>query len=801
MSAELRQAIRTLRKTPGFSLLVVAVLAAGIGANTAIFSIVDHVLLKPLPFADADRLVSLSTLVKNHPDDISYPEFLDWRKQATGFDALAVYATTGTTLTGAGEATVLSSAVVSPGLLGMLGVAPQRGRLFASEDDAPGATRTAVIADTLWTTRFARDPGIVGRTITLDGDPFVVIGVMPPGFEFPFDAEDPPHVWIPVRASRMTAEWAEQRNAKFLHGIGRLKKTGTVAAAQAELSAIVDRLAIQYPSSQRQGVLVRGLRDVLVRDYRIGLIVLLSAVAAVLLIACANVTNLLLARGSARRREMAVRTALGASRRHLVRQLLVESLLLAAAGGVAGALLAFWGVDLLVRFSPLQIPRLHNARIDGTALAFTAGASILTGILSGLVPAFQVSGTNPVDSLKDGDRAGSGAAGSRTRRALVVAEMAISLVLLAAAGLLGRSLVTLQRVSPGFATDRALSMQIQLPGARYADMDSWRAFYRRVREDARSIPGASASAIATTLPLSGSDIGIGFTIDGRPAEPGDRESAEFFAVSPEYFSTLGIPLVRGRGFTERDLDGAPNVIVISEAMAAKYWPGEEAIGKRITIGYNHRGSAEVVGIVGNVKRSTLADAAAPQMYTPFEQTPWPFLALVVRTAAAPETAAGSLRAMLARIDPLQAAAELKTLDQYVARSVAQPRFTAFLVGAFAAAALLLAAFGLFSVTAYAVAQRRREIGIRMALGAGASDVRAMVVSQAVRTGAVGIAVGLAGALAVTRLLGSLLFGVRPDDPVTFASVCLLLLAVMLLAAYVPARRATRVDPITALRTE
>jgi len=474
---------------------------------------------------------------------------------------------------------------------------------------------------------------------------------------------------------------------------------------------------------------------------------------------------------------------------------------LAAAGGLAGVAIAVWGADLLVRVSPLQIPRLHAVHVDRTALLFAALASAATGILSGLVPALQLSRSDPNSWLKDGERGGSGSGGARTRQVLVVAEMAISLVLLASAGLLVRSLVALQRVNPGFVSERAVAMQLLLPQARYTNADAMRSFYRRLRDEARTMPGVSSSAVATTMPLSGSDIGVGFTIEGRPADPGARTSAAYWAISPDYFSTMGIPVMKGRTFTDRDRDRALDVVIINEAFAAKYWPGEDPLGRRITIGYNNTGPREVVGIVGDVKQGTLADPARPQMYAPFEQTPWPFVVAVVRTTAAPESAAASLRAMLARIDPLQGVGEIRTLEEYVARASATPRFTAVLVGGFAAFALLLAGFGLFSVMAYSVAQRRREIGIRMALGAQPSDVRAMVVRQAIGMAAVGLAIGLAGALGSTRVLESLLFTVRPHDPATFAVVSAVLVGVMLLAAYLPAVRATRVDPLIALRTE
>jgi predicted permease len=802
MFSDLRQAIRTLTASKGFSLLIVGVLAVGISANAAMFSIVNGVLLKPLPFADAHRLVAVDTTTRGQAvDGTSYPDFLDWRAQTTSFDSLAVFASLGATLTGVGEATDFPALVVSPDLLSMLGVPPLRGRVFTADDDKPGAPRTAIIAESVWETHFSRDEKVIGRMVTLSGDPFTIIGIMPASFEFPFDAEERTLVWMPVRASRFAAGWADQRNASFLHGIGHLKPGATLQTAQADMSTIAGRLATQYTRNQSRGVLVRPYRDVLVKDYRLGLIVLLSAVAAVLLIACANVANLLLARGSVRRREFAVRTALGASRGRILRQLLIESVLLSAVGGLGGVLLALWGVELLVRVSPLQIPRLHSVHIDRTALFFTAAVSVATGILCGLVPAFQFSRANPNESLKDGERGGSASSGARTRQVLVVAEMAISIVLLTAAGLLTRSLVSLQRVNPGFVTERALAMQVGLPGARYPDQDAMRRFYHRMHDELRALPGVSAAALSTTMPLSGSDIGVGFTIDGRPAEPGARLSAQYFGISPEYFSTMGIPLLRGRIFTDRDGAGAPDVVIINDTFAAKHWPNEDALGKRITIGYNKTGPREIIGIVGGVKNGALTDTAAPQMYTMYDQTPWPFITAVVRTTTAPETVAGSMRAMLARLDPMQAAGELKTLDQYVARSVATPRFTAFMVGGFAVFALALAGFGLFSVMAYSVAQRQREFGIRMALGAQPGDVRGMVVAQAIRTGAIGILLGLAGAPLATRVLSSLLFGVSPNDPATFAGVAATLIAVLLVAAYLPAQRATRVDPMLALRTE
>ena len=801
MFPDLRQAIRLLYTSPGFSALIVIVLALGIGANTVIFSIVDGVLLKPLPFAEAARLVAIDTTVRNEPDDSAYLDVLDWRAQSAMVDHIAAYATAAVTLTGHGEAASIPMAVVTPDIFPLLGVAPIAGRVLQPADDTRGAERTAVISETLWTRSFGRNASIIGKAALLDGEPIVIVGVMPAHFEFPFDTENPPQVWLPVLASRFSAQWADQRGASFLKAVGRLRPGVALPAAQSEMSAIAARIDAANPRNGTHGIVVRPFQDVLVKNYRPALVALLGAVAAVLLIACANIANLLLARGTSRRREMAIRTALGASRLRIARQLLIESLALAAAGGAAGTVVALWGVEALVRISPVQIPRLNTVHIDRSVLIFTLFASLLTGALCGLLPALQLSRSNPGDALKDGDRGGSSGRGARTRHTLVVVEVAVSLMLLASAGLLIRSLSGLQHVKPGFATERGVTMQLLLPQTRYTNAAAMIAFYRRLHDELITVPGVFAGAVATTLPMTGSDIVMGFKPGGRAVDPNVRTSASFFGVSPDYFSTMGIRIVRGRGFTERDDERAPTVAVINETMAAKYWPGEDPIGKRVQLSYNNTPPREIVGIAADVKQISLTDVVPSQMYAPFVQAPWPFLTAVIRTTAAPEAAAGSLRQLLARLDPEQAAGDIRTFDQFLARSIATPRFTAILLGAFASLALLLAGFGLYGVMAYSVAQRSREIGIRMALGAQATDVRSLVVSQAVRLGAAGLAMGLAGALAVTRVLDSLLFGVTASDPLTFAAVSAALITVLLLAAYLPARRATRVDPIVALRAD
>jgi putative ABC transport system permease protein len=802
MFTDLRQALRTLLKSPGFSAIVVTVLAIGIGANTAIFSIVNGVLLKPLPFADAARLVSISTTTRGEDDgSASFPDFVDWRAQSKSLDAVAAFSGYAVTMTGAGDAVALQVTVTTSDLFAMLGATPILGRVMTVHDDEKGAAPVVVLSESMWANRFGRRPSIVGEPVTLDGVRFTIVGVMPAAFQFPIQAE-PIEAWVPVGAVRFTAQFQDQRDAHFLHVVGRLAPDATVEHAQAELETIASRLAIAYPESNKtRSARVHLLRDRLVRDYRLGLIVLLCAVAAVLLIACANVANLLLARGTMRHKEMAIRAAMGAPRARLIRQLLSESFVLAVAGGGLGALLALWGVAALVAASPLEIPRLASVTVDRGVLLFTTVVSMATGILFGLAPAIYLSRADAGETLKDAGRGSSGSRSARTRQILVVAEVALSLVLLVSAGLLVRSLVALQDVDPGFVAEHAVTTDLMLPDTRYPNGPAQTAFYQRLLDQMRGLPGATSSAVATTLPLNGSDMGVGFSIDGRPQEPGTRTSAAYFAVSPDYFKAMGIRVVKGRTFTDRDNPQAPLVVIISETFARRYWPHEDALGKRIIVAINKSGPREIVGVVADVKQSALAEKAQPEMYTPFPQTPWPFMSLVVRTPGDPAAMAGSLRSKIVKVDPDQPVGKVKAVTEYVANAVATPRFTATLVGSFATLALLLAGFGLFSVMAYSVAQRRREIGIRMALGAQAADVRSLVVSQALRLGALGLGVGLVGAIAAGRVIATLLFGVSPSDPITFAGVCALLIAVLAAAAYLPARRATRVDPVVALRAE
>ena len=790
-----------LVKAPAFTSLVIAILGLGIGVNTAIFSIVYSVALKPLPFSEPSRLISIDGVRDQNSDaTLAYPDFDDFRQQATTIERMAGYSTGAITLTGSGEADGLEALFVTPEFFAVLGAKPLAGRLFEPGDNVKGAAPVAILSEPLWRRRFAADPAAVGRPMTLDGTGFTIVGVMPGTFEFPYQT-DRTEIWLPMIAEPFVASLMDGRGASFMYAIGRLRPGVTPAQAGSELSAIAGRLAQQYPTTNAgRDVRALPLREQVVNDYRSGLILLLGAVGVVLLIACANVANLLLARGAARQKEIAIRIALGAGRGRLIRQLLVEALVLSIAAGCAGVILALWGVAALGAATPLEIPRLHAARIDLAVLAFTTLTSMATGIIFGIAPALQLSRSDHGEALNDASRGSSGTGSARTGRVLVVAEIALSLVLLSGAGLMVRSFISLQQVEPGFVPQHAVTMQLMLPGSRYPDAAAQIGFYRRLAESAASAPGVLSAAVATTLPMSGSNLGAGFTVDGRPLNnPAERPTAAGFAISPDYFTTMGIQLLRGRAFTARDDADAAPVAIINETMAKRFWPDEDPLGKRLTSYRNV--SREIVGIVSDVKNRDLSEAAGPQLYTPFPQTPWPFLAVVARTTAEPAALGGTLRSAVAAVDPDLAAGDVRTIDDYLAQAVATPRFNATLIAGFAALALFLAGCGLYGVMSYSVAQRRREIGIRMALGAQPADVRGMVVGQALRMGATGLAIGVFGALGAARLLGGLLFNVSPSDPPTFTAVCAMLLAVVLVAAYFPARLATRVDPIAALRAE
>ena len=800
MFTDLRQAFRLLLKAPGFTSLVVAVLAIGIGATTVMFSIIDGVLLKPLPFADADRLIAIQSLTRGEDEGTaSVPDVADL-KAARGVQDVVGYTGGSVILTGRGEATTLLTAFVTGDLMATLRAPLLRGRSFTDADVRSGAAPTAVIAERLWRDRFGGDPSVIGASATMEGQAFTIIGVAPDTFDFPIQAKRV-DVWLPIGSTQIGAQLASQRGAHFVHTIARLRAGVSIDQAAAELGAIGERLAREFPKSNAARLVrVMPLQERIVRQHRLALTVLLGAVGAVLLIACANVANLLLARAVGRRREMAIRAALGAGRARIVRQLLLESVAVSAVAGAVGVLLSLWGLAAVVAASPVDIPRLHDVHIDRGVLAFAALLAAATGIAFGIIPAFQVSRVDAADTLK-GTTGGADPRRARTRHVLVASEVALSLLLLAGAGLLGRTLLNLERVDVGFVAERTLAMEISLPETRYPNEAAQIAFLRRTVDALRSIPGVRAAAAGSTLPLTGNDMGIGFRVEGRPARDEDQTNAAYHAVSPDYFSTMGIRTIRGRGFTDRDDERAPLVLVISETMARTYFPGEDPIGRRVVIGYHNTGPREVIGVVADVKESELSEKARPEMYAPFSQTPWPFFSVVVRADRDPAPLTAALRAAITRLDPEQPPGDVQALTHYVRLATAQPRFTATLATAFAAIATLLAGLGIYGVLAYGVAQRRREIGIRMALGAQAGDVRRLVVTQAALLGVAGLAAGVAAALVLTRALSSLLFGVTAYDPSTFGAVSALLMAVVAAAAYLPARRATRVDPMIALRAD
>ncbi|HEX7049883.1 MAG TPA: ABC transporter permease [Longimicrobiales bacterium] len=809
---DIRYALRTLRRAPGFTAVAVLTLALGIGANTAIFSVVNGVLLHPLPYPEPDRLVGVYQLWQGDRAVMTPANFRDVRQQATGADGtsspvleeMAPYYRSDFTLTGSGDPVRLQGVEVGAGFFDVLGVAPVLGRTFRPDENEPGRTRVAILSHRLWQQRFGAEPEIIGRVIRLDGNPYEVVGVMPEGFSFPAERD----VWTPIEYD---AEFMSEnsRGAWYLSVVGRLAPGVSEEQAASRVAAIGRRLEKAYPQvNTNVGMTVLSLHDAMVGDVRTALWVLLGAVGFVLLIACANVANLLLARAASREGELAVRAALGAGRGRLIRQLLTESLILGALGGAAGLLLAVWGTGFLVALQPRNVPRLDEVTVDGTVIAFTAAIALLTGLLFGLVPALQTARTELAATLREGGRGALAAKGSaRVRNALVVAEMALAVILLAGAGLLINSFARLQRVDPGFRAEGALAFRLSLPGVAYNEESARAAFYDRLIERLEALPGVRSAGAIMALPLSGFSFTFTFNVEGRePAQPGSDQSLQTRVVTPGYFRTMGIPLLRGRAFTAQDRADAPQVVLISESAVRRYFPDEDPIGRRITLGWG-RGPGRpnvggvIVGVVGDVKQFELAEEQSAVVYVPHAQVPVGGMTLVVRTAVPPLTLAGAVRREVGALDADLPIAELRTLEQLVARSISQPRFYMLLLAVFAGVALALAAIGTFGVMTYAVAQRTREIGIRMALGADPGSVRRLVVGRALALAATGLGVGLLGALALTRLLGSLLYGVTATDPLTYGAVALTLIGVAFLAGYLPARGATRVDPTVALRAE
>jgi len=806
---DLRYGARTLLKQPGFALIAVFTLSLGIGANTAIFSVVDGVLLRPAPFERPERLVFVWTKNQRQGFDrgaISPADFADLRDQRQVFEDLAAMDRLSFHLTGGDGPEWAQGARVSTSLFQLLGVRPALGRVFLAEEDMVGGDRVVILSHGLWQRRFGGDPNVIGKTLTLRlsaafgpqralGESFTVVGVLPSTFRMPlFDAD----VWTPLALSQGQLGI---RQGFPLFVIGRLKEGVEMTEAQARTDAFAKRLQEAYPATNKdQELTLVTIDEELAGDLRQALWVLLGAVGFILAIACANVANLLLARARARQTEIAIRAALGAGRSRLIRQLFTESLLLAVCGGALGLLLAVLSHDTLLAGLPDRIRNVKEIGIDARALGFTFAVALLTSVIFGLAPALRASRPDLNECLKEGGKGAGGFGRGRVRNLLVIAEMALALALLAGAGLMIRSFMRLQQVDLGFDPRNALTMQIALPQSKYSQPAQMAAFYKQTLERIRLLPGAQAAGVVSIAPLAGMDASSNFTIEGRPVpDPAQVPLAAFRPVSPDYFSAMGIPIVKGRAFAERDLEQP--AFIINEAFARRYFSDEAPLSKRIKLGPAEFANPflPVVGVAKNVKSLGLQGDERPTLYLSYLKQP--NMTLVVRAASDPMSLVGAVRGAVQTVDPEQPVYNITTMSDRLAAQGAQPRFRTLLLGLFAALAVTMAGVGVYGVMATAVAQRTREIGIRVALGAQASDVLRLIIGQGLKLALIGVALGLAGAFALTRLLADLLFDVKPTDPATFAVVPLLLVAVALLASYLPARRAAKVDPITALRSE
>ena len=796
---DIRYAVRGLVRRPGFTCVAVITLALGIGANTAIFSVVNGVLLRPLPYSDSDRLVALRGSGPQQPDaQIAPGDFLEWQRQNTVFSDLAAYRTVSYNLTGDGDPERLLAGRVSFGLFRMLGVRPMLGREFLEEEDHPGNENVVVISEGLWQRRFGADSNVIGKTLNLNAENFTVVGVMPAEFRLP-DQRDR-ELWTPI-AFKDTEQSLHQ--AHYIEAIAKLKPGVTLGQAQLEMSAIAGRLAQQFPDANTGwGVRVAPLLDFVVGDAKSILWLMFAAVGLVLLIACANVMNLMLARATTRQKEMAIRAALGAGRWRIIRQLTTESVLLALLSGIAGWPLATWGLKALLALAPQNYPRIAAVTIDKRALLFTLGIALLTGFVFGLAPALHLSQLDTNAALKDaGSEGNRGVRQQRIGNLLIVSEVALALMLLVGGGLLLRTVWQLRRVDPGFDYRNALAVTIQLPEKKYTDDQRINHFSQQLLQEVSTLPGVQSAGMARILPII-HDLQIGLYFEGRPRETDSQlPQTNYSAVSPEYFKAMGIPLITGRAFTDRDTQGTPRVAIISQSLAKRFFATEDPIGKRINVATGPEAFREIVGVVGDVKQNGLTRETRPHVYDPFAQAPNQFMTLIVRTSADPVALIPGIRRCLLAIDnelPLQS---VRTLEDMISNSLRQQHFTALVLSLFAGVSLLLAAAGLYGVIAYSVTQRMRELGIRVALGAQAMDVLGLVLKQGMTFVLIGEIFGLAGAFALTRFMSGLLFGVTPTDAATYSAVTLALTLVALLACYVPARRATKVDPLVALRYE
>ena len=800
-----RYGARMLRKSPGLTSVAVLSLALGMGAISTIFSFVNGIMLRPLPYPHSERLVILDeTAFKQGVAsmNVSYPNYLDWREQNHSFEDIACYDTGGFAIAGSGSAgstepEQLKGAFVNQGLFEILGVAPILGRTFTADEDQPDHDLVVILSYGLWQRRYGGDPKIVGQTLTMNNRQRVVIGVMPKGFQFPEVAD----AWGPLALTPKIYT----RTDHGLQAIARLKPGVTLEQAQAEMTSIAANIEQQNPvTNEGLGLNVIDLRSNLVGDYKKALLILLGVVAFVLLIACVNVANLLLARATARQKEIAIRAALGANRRRIFRQLLTESLLLGVISGALGLVLALWGMELLLAAIPIDIPFWMKFDLDGRVLGFTAACSLLTGFVFGTAPALEASNPDLNETLKEGGRSGSGAGRGRLRSLLVVAEIALSLVLLVGAGLMMRSFISLQSVNAGIDPQGVLTFNIGLAGAKYRPPEKRVAFFAQLLERVRALPGVQSAGSNSGLPLSGMNWGRGLTVEGFPVlSTGEAPTINHCVISPSYLAAMGIRILKGRDFDERDQKDSQKVTIIDERLAKEYWPDEDPIGKRIRFGppEDNEPWHTIVGVVAEVKHDRLDASTRKSVYLPFAQKPIGSSSLAIRTTGRPENLISAVRAQVKELDPDLPITRVMPMTEIVARSVWQPRLYTALFGVFAAVALILATVGIYGVMSYAVTQRTREIGLRMALGAGRKDVMKLVVGQGVVLAALGVGVGLVAAIGLTRLMSSLLFGVTATDPSTFVAVSVLLAGVALGACFVPARRAAKVDPMVTLRYE